>query len=457
MRFARWIGSALIAGAVSLQMGGSMTAAEEIWKAGTAKVKITPEKSMWLAGYAARTKPAEGTLHDLWVKALALQAADGTRGVVVSADLLGFTKSIYEEVVRRVEKSYGLERRQVMLTTSHTHSGPALSGALEDCYPLDEKQKKLIDEYSGQLAEKVAKAIGEALSQMGPATLWRGQGSTDFGVNRRNNSEASVIKLREEGLKPKGPSDHDVPVLVVRSEEGKILALVFGYACHSTTLSGQEWSGDYSGFTQIALEEQHPGAVAMFYAGCGADQNPLPRRTVELCEKYGMMLAEAVSKVLENKMEPVRPVLQTRFDFIDVGLEGLPTRETLKQPSPSTAIHARRAKRLGSLIEQGETFPTSYPIPVQVWKLGDRQLWIALGGEVVVDYALAFKNKYGPQTWVGGYTNDCMAYIPSERIWKEGGYESNAFYVYGITADRWAPNIEEKLAGAVDQLVESLR
>jgi hypothetical protein len=457
MRFGWWIGWPLFAIVAVSFLGESLAAAEATWKAGTAKVKITPEKPMWMAGYSARTKPAEGLLHDLWVKALALEAADGTRGVVVTADLLGFPKDIYEEIVQRVNKDHGLERRQVMLTTSHTHSGPALSGVLVDCYPLDDEQRALIDEYSAGLADKVVGAISQALGDLAPATLWRGQGSTDFGVNRRKNTEAAVIQLRQQGQEPKGPSDHDVPVLVVRSPQGEPRAIVFGYACHSTTLSGYEWSGDYCGFTQIALEKQYPGAVAMFYAGCGADQNPLPRRTVELCEKYGQMLAEAVNEILSQPLQSVAPKLQTAFEFVEVGLEGIPTLESLQEQSKTSVIHQRRAVRLGELIKKGVKFPTTYPIPVQAWKVGDEQLWIALGGEVVVDYALLFKEKYGPQTWVAGYTNDCMAYVPSERIWNEGGYESNAFFVYGIPADRWAPDVQQKLTAAVDRLVKSLQ
>lgn len=456
MLLGKWIACAWLAMVVLTLADQSIWASEAAWKAGTAKVKITPEKPMWMAGYSARTKPSEGTMHDLWVKVLALEAADGTRGVVVTSDLLGFTKDIYENVIEQVSKEHGLQRGQVMLTASHTHSGPALGGALTDCYPLDEQQKALIHEYSTGLADKVAAAIGEALGRMAPAALWRGQGSTDFGVNRRNNSEADVIKLRAEGKEPKGPSDHDVPVLVARSPEGKPLAIVFGYACHSTTLNGYEWSGDYSGFTQIALEEEHPGALAMFYAGCGADQNPLPRRTVELCEKYGQMLTKAVDEVLSAPMQPVAPKLQTAFEFVEVGVEAATT-ASLQEQSKTSVIHQRRAARLGELIRQDVEFPATYPVPVQVWKLGDDQLWITLGGEVVVDYSLLFKQKYGPQTWVAGYSNDCMAYVPSERIWKEGGYESNAFFVYGIPADRWAPDIEQKLTAAVDRLVKSLR
>ena len=110
--------------------------------------------------------------------------------------------------------------------------------------------------------------------------------------------------LLARGLTLKGPVDHDVPVLAVRSPGGRLLAVVFGYACHCTTLSAYRWSGDYAGFAQIALQESHPGALAMFYAGCGADQNPLPRREVALCRRYGHMLAAAVEEALRTPMRP---------------------------------------------------------------------------------------------------------------------------------------------------------
>ncbi len=101
------------------------------------------------------------------------------------------------------------------------------------------------------------------------------------------------------------PVDKFVPVVAVRSEQGDLQAVVFGYACHATTLSDYEWNGDYPGFTQLAVEERFPGAQAMFVAGCGADQNPNPRRTVELCRQHGLALADAVCQTLQEPMEPV--------------------------------------------------------------------------------------------------------------------------------------------------------
>ena len=92
-----------------------------------------------------------------------------------------------------------------------------------------------------------------------------------------------------------------------------------------------------------------------------------------------------------------------------------------------------------------------------MWRLGGSQLWIALGGETVVDYALHFKAKYGPTTWVNGYANDVMGYIPSHRVWQEKGYESGAFPVYGLPADRWCEDIEERIAAGVEQMVQAAR
>ena len=138
-----------------------------------------------------------------------------------------------------------------------------------------------------------------------PAVLAWGTGRADFAVNRRENKEEEVPALRE-ALALKGPVDHDVPVLrVINDENGGLMAIVCGYACHCTVLDGYQFSGDYAGFAQISLEKAHPGTQAMFVAGCGADQNPIPRRSVELAEKYGGELAVAVDEVLASPMHVV--------------------------------------------------------------------------------------------------------------------------------------------------------
>ena len=269
-----------------------------------------------------------------------------------------------------------------------------------------------MSDYTKALIDSIDKTMSEAFTDMIPSVLLWGTGRADFAVNRRENKEKDVPALRAS-LSLKGPVDHDVPVLHVVNDEGKTLAIVFGYACHCTVLDGYKFSGDYAGFAQLAIEKAHPGSQAMFVAGCGADQNPLPRRTVELAEKYGGEMAVAVDEVLASPMRVVEGPLASAYEEVALPFATVPSREDLDaQVKAKDPVVVRRAERLlASLRKKGELDP-SYPYPVQAWRLGDLT-WIFLGGEVVVDYSLRLKRNVGSsRTWVSAYCNDVMAYDP---------------------------------------------
>lgn len=435
----------------------SSTAAEPGWKAGTARAVITPKKPLWMAGYGGRTEPSEGKLHDLWIRVLALEDAEGHRGVVLSSDTLGIPKAMYEDVCRQVQEKYRLDRSQVMLHASHTHCGPVIGSALLDIYPVNEQQRDDIDEYFKWLTAEIVTTIGEAIKDLQPATISRGMGSADIAVNRRTNREPDVPALREHN-ELMGPVDHSVPVLAVYGMDQKLKAVVFTYACHNTTLSFQKWCGDYAGFAQYELESRYPGATAMFCMGCGADQNPLPRRTVELCEQYGKKLAGAVESVLNGTKISVGPKLETRHAFVKLKMDSFPDINKLQKMAAEPVSYTQRwASRLLKLVQEGVPTSQEYDYPIQAWRLGGDQLWITLGGEVVIDYALRLKGEFGDQTWVSAYTNDVMAYIPSKRVLLEGGYEGqSSMMVYGMPTERWAPTVEDRIDQGVGILVKSL-
>ncbi|MBI2808219.1 MAG: neutral/alkaline non-lysosomal ceramidase N-terminal domain-containing protein [Planctomycetes bacterium] len=428
------------------------------WKAGVAKAVITPEKGVWLAGYGTK-RPPDGKLHDLWMKALALEDPKGNRAVLVTSDFQGVPKEMSDRVFAALRKKLKLDRHQVMITFSHNHCGPRLGLDLVDYYPIEAEQVKLVDEYTTLMETRMVELIGAAFSKLAPATLAIGQGKTDFAVNRRNNREADVPMLLAKGIPLKGPVDHSVPVMMVTNADEKIVAIVFGYACHPTTLSFTKWCGDYPGFAQIEIEKKHPGALAMFVNTCGGDQNPLPRRKVELCEKYGKMLADAVEAALKKPLKTVSPGLRTAFEYVDLPYLEVMTRKELqaftKQPN---AIRKRWAERMIKKLDAGEKFESAYPYPIHAWRLGKEMLIIGMGAETVVDYALRFKVKYGPGTWVCGYTDDMISYIPSRRVWLEGGYEGgSSLYEYGRPALRWAGDIEERIANTVHKQVQAVK
>jgi len=427
--------------------------AGEPWQAGIAKVDITPAQSMWMSGYASRDKPAQGKIHELWAKAVVLQDPAGHKLVLITLDLVGIDRVTSQQICERLQTAHQLERSQIAIATSHTHSGPVVGTNLLSMYSFDEQNLKLIQQYTVQLSDAIAKASADAFASLAPALISTGKSQASFAVNRRNNREADVPMLRENGMLV-GPVDHTLPVISVRDLAGKLRGVVFGYACHATVLSLMDWSGDWPGFAQLEIEKRHPDTIAMFWAGCGADQNPLPRRTVELAAEYGRQTADGVDRALQSPMQPVKGALKAVYREIDLALDHIPTAEELAADAKSDNVYiVRRATWLSQQVARDGKLSPTYPYPIQIWGIGNDVRLTFLGGEVVVDYALRLSSELpGRTNWIAGYSNDVMAYIPSKRVLLEGGYEGESSMIYYGLPSKWAPDVEEHIVKAALEL-----
>lgn len=414
------------------------------WQAGVGRVVITPEEKMWMSGYGGRDHAFEGKVHDLYARACALRDPEGTTAVFVSLDLVGVPIKMVQVVSAEIEKRHKIPRRSLMVACSHTHCGPALDHTLSYMLNMQEADWQQVTKYQGQLNQKVLQVIELAIADLKPSRLSVGQGSCDFASNRR-----APIGT--------GPFDHQVPVLKIESVDGsKLRGLVFGYACHNTTMGFYQLCGDYAGFAQLYLEDRHPDSVAMFFTGCGADQNPLPRRKLELAEKYGRMLGTSVDNVISQQMKVVSGKLGTQFQEVPLDFASIPTAEQLKPDLTSKShMNRNRATLLLDELKTAGSIRPSYAYPVQVWKLGDQVTWVALGGEVVIDYQIRLRNELGrDRTWVTGYANDVMGYIPSERVLVEGGYEGeSSMFVYQMPS-KWKAGLEDRIVKTVHDLAK---
>ena len=423
--------------------------ASAAWKTGAAKVDITPSEPIWLAGYGSRDRPVAEVLQRIYVKALALRDDSGRVSVLVTSDLLGFTAGLSKRVADRVQTKHGISRAGLAFNASHTHSAPVVGGMLRPAYKLGPEHIPPIKRFTEKLEDQVVEVIDKAIADLEPATLSFEQGLAGFAVNRR--------RARRDKRHLPSPVDHDVPVLVAKDSAGKIQAVVFGYACHATVLSGYEISGDWPGWAQEAVERMYPGAVGLFVAGCGADSNPLPRRSVELAKRYGETLAFAVDLVVKGTMQPVEGNLKVAFEHVPLAFQPPPTKEELEWriKTEQSESRKRHAEFILEKLKGDGKLPTEYPYPLQVWQFGDDVTFIVMAGEVVVDYSLRFKKTYGwNNTWVAGYSNDVFAYIPSERILHEGGYEGGgAMIPYGQPRP-FKAGVEEIIANKIDELVQ---
>jgi hypothetical protein len=158
-------------------------------------------------------------------------------------------------------------------------------------------------------------------------------------------------------------------------------------------------------------------------------------------------------------MTPVTGRLETTYAEVPVALAQLPTRDELAaQAAGESRYIALRAKMLLEQLDAGTKLTQEYPYPIARWQLGPDVQWFFLGGEVVVDYALRIKAELtGENTWVAGYSNDVMAYIPSRRVLLEGGYEGGgAMAVYGLPAI-WSEEVESTILKEVHRQAQSTK
>jgi hypothetical protein len=425
-----------------------------LWKVGVGKAVITPRDILWMSGYAARDKPAEGLIHDIWVKTLALEDTSGRRAVWITCDIIGFSRNFSEHIVQTLMLQHQLPRSAIALCSSHNHSGPVVNENLFHIYPpFDSTMASAVRRYGKWLEKTVIATVRDAFEDLTPVTLTKSAGIARFAVNRRENTANDVLS----NAQIQGPYDHSVPVFTAVNPSGDPKAIVFGYACHATTLNGYHWSGDYPGFAQLALEKKFVGATALFFAGCAGDQNPIPRRTVALARQYGEELCAAVARAVEEPIIALEPVLSTNYRELSLKYEEPPPEDSLKKVAGATESYQQRwAMAQLALHASAAGIPAQYRnYPVQVWRLGNESV-VFMGGEVVVDYALRLKEKWGNELVVAAYANDVMAYIPSERVLREGGYEGHSsMCVYGHPA-RWAAGLEETILDAVGLQLEAL-
>ena len=194
--------------------------AEISWKAGSAKADVTPKESIWLSGYGNRTKPSEGVLAPIYVKAVAFQDSAGTTSVLLTSDLQGFDVDMIEEIATAAKTKFNLPRERLVLNYSHNHSAPVTGKVLHLYYDLNAEQTATVNSYTNFLVKQIVDVVGNAIHNLAPSQLSFEQGLAGIAVNRR--------RARPGGRSLPGPVDQDVPVLAVRALNGDLRAIVFG-------------------------------------------------------------------------------------------------------------------------------------------------------------------------------------------------------------------------------------
>jgi hypothetical protein len=419
---------------------------------------ITPDEPLWLAGYAVRTAPARGKISDLFASALALEDAAGRQFVFASLDVIAITPAIAEPVAEAVRARHGLTRAQLLLAPTHTHYGPEFRIDKQVFFNIPAEYAAKLASTARNLAAALTQAIGQALERLEPVKLFVRRASAGFAHNRRRHGVVAGTPSTDDVV------DHDVPVLDCVDDTGKRKVIVFGYACHNTTIPPEDlrYCGDWCGFAKEYLEQRNPGAKAFYLPGAGADQGPEPSGSVELSRHYGREMADAVQGVLDSPGVEIEGPIRMELDLVPLPVQTV-TEEALDAMLASDDPPQRmKAKFLGEQLARGEPFIESYAAPLQVVRFGDGLLLIALSGEPVVDWANKFKGEFSrfhfhgkpPLTWFAGYCNDMFGYVPTRRIQAEGGYEGGRATLWSWLPGPFTDDVEDRITAVIHRLVE---
>ena len=423
---------------------------QHLLSAGTAKIDITPQYDVSLAGYVLREGKSTGVLHHIFARALYLEQGESSALIIV-CELLGFDKEYVAKVRSKIREKTGNQKLDIMIACTHTHSGPATQGLRE----AGEIELAYLD----WLEERLTEVAHQSTQSVSPVTVHIGRTQlTGVSENRR-----------EEG----GPIDPELIVMSLENMSGDRVATIMNYTCHPTALqhTNMQVSGNFPGYT-MQLVEQSTNTTAFYLNGATGNIRPIRRNTLEAMQYTAEQIAEAVQKTLNN-LEPIMdPQLTSVSESLELFYDKVPTESdiintTFRKDQPPFYMPERSSlldekqdriikgwrETMLSRLRNGQLFKT-VPVEVQVICLGPVSL-VGIGGELFVELGFKIKeNAASEYVIISCYTNDNIGYIPSPEAYQHGGYEVNESFILYNNPAKLDQTAGEKIVESAIYLVQ---
>ena len=435
-------------------------------KIGAAAVKITPPLGVPMAGYYYM-RGAEGVHDDLYAKTLFIEK-EGTSVAIVSCDLIEITAALAAEIRHLAESSTGIPGDHIMISASHSHTGPVIPSP-SNMYTMDGRMGDLLKGYMEDLPGLVVESIRKASEQILPANLSFGRGLEEtISFNRRFYMTDGTVgwnpgKLNPGIIKPAGPIDPEVGVLYAESVDGKPLSTFINFALHLDITGGLEISADMP-YTLSKILEGVKGKdmVTLFGQGCCGNinhinvKNDVRQKGHGEAERIGTVLAGEVIKTY-TWLEPLEVEdVKARNEIVELPLATF-TEDDLERAREITRKFGQRNSapflemvNAFKIVEVHERKGKPIEAEVQVFTLGQEFALVSLPGEVFVELGLYIKQRSPyPNTMVLELTNGSVDYIPDRKAFVEGNYEP-------ISA-RCAPGSGEILVERVLEILNEMK
>ncbi len=392
---------------------GMVSAKDQVaYRAGAAKVDITPKSFGPMWGYAARGKnKATGTLSPLYARALVLH--DGTNAIaLVSLDLGRAPVATIVDRVRAKAKDFGIT--SVFLVGSHTHHGPAMESGQGAAWPQWQA-------WHDQIELALHQVIANASAQLNPCSL-------------RFHSEETPLNRNRHDRGPNPPRDGRLTVLVVDSGEGKPIARAVHFAAHSVLTPGTDlrYGPDWPGEMARLLEEREKAPV-LFLQGAAGDLSPnmggamvkpgaLPFDSKQPTWKnFGLAMANKVSEMFPLSQPTTPGNLKTHREKIR-----LPVRLDTKNPFFRLTLGSAFYPEL--VVHYEREYTDGIKTPLEVAMIGPHLGLVGIAGEPFCSHGLELQRRFpSAKVLTLGYCNEYHQYFPTIEALSKGGYGTEPY------------------------------
>jgi hypothetical protein len=412
--------------------------------AGAATVDITPPVGCPMAGYYS-ARGAIGTHDPLRAKAIVLEK-DGVRVALVALDLITTTRDLVEASRRLIEKQTGIPGANVMISATHSHTGPVLWGG----FSRDELLRdgvQIAKDYLRTLPTHIATVVHKADQARQPARVFFATGQEDgLAFNRRFHMSDGTVgwnpgKKNPKIVRPAGPTDPTVPVVYLETAgpNPKPIATYVNFALHLDTVGGLEYSADYPyALSQALAAVKGDDLVTVFTTGTCGDVNhinvadPKPQKGHGEAARIGLRLAAEVLRTWDKLQPAADGPLRVTTAQIELPLAPVTPDEVAAAKRVAAAIQAD-TKPPPPFLEQVQAFKAldvaarlgkPLTVEVQVISLGDDLAWVSLPGEIFVELGLQIKaGSPFRQTMIAELANGSIGYVPNRVAYSQGNYE----------------------------------
>jgi neutral ceramidase len=447
---------------VALSLAGTNSAQAEL-RLGVAAVKITPPSGTPMAGYYY-ARGSEDVLDDLYAKAAVLD--DGsTKVALVVCDIISLPRNTVLDARQSIEQQTRIPGGHVMVSATHTHTGPSLSRGSErdkqDGGAGDQARK-----YTLELPSRIAQAVAEANGRLKPvAVSYAREHENRLSYCRRFWMKDGTVgwnpgKLNPNVIRPVSPIDPEVGVVYFETTDKMPILTYVNFALHADTTGGTKISADYPGALSRRLADYRgPDMLTIFANGACGNLNHINvnwagrQSSPAEANRLGTILAGAVLKAYMD----LRPVddtpLRVRSQVLQLPLPKI----TPEDVQEAKAIVQKKDKakfmeqvRAYKVLDVDQRAGKPQEVEVQVITMGDTLAWVSLPGEIFVELGLSIKAASPfAQTHIAELANGSIGYIPNRSAYLEGNYE--------VESARCAAGSGEMLVQAAVKMLEELK